>query len=288
MAIYSGLFPPACYQSPFMAESVQFQQVSGVPGLVLSSARLKGFSFGRHFHLDFHIGLMAHGALYQRFNGKSELHAPGTIALMPPGEIHDGTAVDGDACTLKTFRLSHELLVNAAQDISGRHREPEFAGTLLEDPGLASRLLQLHIAMQGQDPVGGLEVETQWLILLERLLSQSRTIAPEASPGGLSRIQWERVRDYCFSHLGEKITLDELAALCALGRFQFIKQFKQSIGMTPHAWLLRLRLERACALLSQGSRAIAMVAQEVGFYDQSHFNRAFRQAYGVAPSRYKS
>jgi transcriptional regulator GlxA family with amidase domain len=52
--------------------------------------------------------------------------------------------------------------------------------------------------------------------------------------------------------------------------------------------LLRLRLERACALLSRSSQAIATVAQEVGFYDQSHFNRAFRQAYGAAPSNYRA
>ncbi|EEA02407.1 transcriptional regulator, AraC family [Burkholderia sp. H160] len=271
-----------------MAESVQFQQVSGMPGLVLSSARLAGFSFDRHFHLDFHIGIMAHGAQHQRFNGRSELHVPGTIALMPAGEIHDGLAVDGGGCTLKTFRLAPELLSTITQDISGRYREPAFGATLLADAGLASDLLRLHTAMQQCDGGSALDVQTEWLMLLERLLGQSHSIVPEAGHSGLSRVQWERVREYCFTHLADKITLDELAGLCSLGRFQFIKQFKQTVGMTPHAWLLRLRLEHACALLSQSSQAISMVAQEVGFYDQSHFNRAFRQAFGVAPSRYKS
>jgi AraC-like DNA-binding protein len=74
--------------------------------------------------------------------------------------------------------------------------------------------------------------------------------------------------------------------LCGLGRFQFLRQFKNTVGMTPHAWLTRLRLERACAALRQGGRLVADVAQESGFYDQSHFNRAFRLAYGVPPSRY--
>lgn len=271
-----------------MPEEVQFKQIAEMPGLVLSSARLAGFSFDRHFHLDFHIGLMVHGAQHQRFNGKSELHVPGSIALMPPGEIHDGIAVERGECTLKTFRLSQELLASVAQEISGRDREPEFAGTLLEDPLLAGRLLRLHGAIQSENGASSLEVQTQWLVLLERLLSQSRTLVPEAAQGGLTRIQWERVRDYCFSHLGDKLTLDELAGLCGLGRFKFIRQFRQTVGMTPHAWLLRLRLERACMLLSRSPQAVATVAQEVGFYDQSHFNRAFRRAYGVAPSRYKS
>ena len=271
-----------------MAESVQFQHVSGMPGLVLSTAHLTGFSFDRHFHLDLHIGLMADGAQHQRFGSKSELHVPGSIALMPAGEIHDGVSLDGGACTLKTFRLSQALVGSLAREISGRDREPELSGALLEDPLLAGQLLHLHDIMERGNGPGTLGVQTEWLTLLERLLSRSCAVVPEAVPGALSRIQWERVRDYCCTHLDKKITLDELAGLCALGRFQFIKQFRRAIGMTPHAWLLRLRLERACALLSQSSQAIAAVAQEVGFYDQSHFNRAFRQAYGVAPSRFRS
>ncbi|WP_231985572.1 helix-turn-helix transcriptional regulator [Pseudomonas vancouverensis] len=52
--------------------------------------------------------------------------------------------------------------------------------------------------------------------------------------------------------------------------------------------MLRLRLEHACALLSRSGQPIIDVAQAVGFYDQSHFNRAFRHAFGVAPSRYRT
>ena len=88
------------------------------------------------------------------------------------------------------------------------------------------------------------------------------------------------------THLADKITLDELAALCHLGRFQFLRQFKRTVGMTPHAWLLRMRLEQACSLLAHRAGNLTDIAQEVGFFDQSHFNRAFRQAFGVAPSQY--
>jgi AraC-like DNA-binding protein len=271
-----------------MSESVQFRQVSEIPGLVLSTARFADFGFERHFHLDLHVGLVTDGVQRQRVNGKTVLHGPGSIVLMPPGEIHDGVTADGSQSTLKTFRLSQELLARVAEEMSGQHREPEFGGALLEDPLLAGHLLRLHDAMLRSNGAGSLEVQTEWLTLLECLLKQSRAVVPERVQGALSRLQWERVRDYCFSHLGDKITLDELAGLCGLGRFQFLKQFKQTVGMTPHAWVLRLRLERACALLSRSSQAIATVAQEVGFYDQSHFNRAFRQAYGVAPSCYKA
>jgi AraC-like DNA-binding protein len=271
-----------------MPEYVQYQRISEVPGLVLGTARFAEFGFERHFHLDLHVGLVTEGVQRQRNNGRTEFLRPGSVYLMPPGEIHDGMPEGDSQYTLRTFRLSPELVASVAGDISGTHREAQFAGTLLEDPALAGHLLRLHDAMCRSHGAGSLDVQTEWLTLLEFLFRQTRAVVPENVKGALSPLQWQRVRDYCHSHLAEKITLDELAAQCGLGRFQFLKQFKQTIGMTPHAWLVRLRLERACSLLSRGPQAIAEVAQEVGFYDQSHFNRAFRQAFGVAPSGYQT
>ncbi|MCP1419154.1 AraC-like DNA-binding protein [Pseudomonas laurylsulfativorans] len=262
--------------------------MSAVPGLVLGSARFVDTGFDRHYHLDFHIGFVTEGIQRHRSKGESFLLGPGRIALMPPGEIHDGVSEGGGAYTLKTFRLSQALVASITEEISGRPRGLELAGMLLENRGLVGNLRGLHDAMQQAVGPGSLAVQTQWITLFEGLLRQSRTILPETIPGSLSALQWSRVRDYCFSHIGERITLDDLAGLCGLGRFPFLKQFKRTVGMTPHAWLLRLRLERACGLLSRSGQPIIDVAHAVGFYDQSHFNRAFRQAFGVAPSRYRT
>ncbi|MBN3754363.1 AraC family transcriptional regulator [Paraburkholderia sp. Tr-20389] len=269
-----------------MKDHVQYQRVAELPGLVLGSARFEKFSFDRHFHIDYHIGLVTDGVQRQTFSGKSVLLGPGCISLMPPGEIHDGINEGDAAYTLRTFRLSHDLLARITEEIAGKRGDFELGGTMLEDPMLAAQLLRLHDAMGSRDDSLAMAVQSQWLTLLELLLSRSRGVAPSEETGALSPMQWHRVRDYCFAHLGEKISLDELAAVCGLGRFHFLRQFKQTIGMTPHAWLVRLRLEQACSLLARSAGTIADVAQGLGFYDQSHFNRAFRQAFGVAPSNY--
>ena len=271
-----------------MTEHAKYHHVSEVPGLVLGSARFADVGFDRHYHLDFHIGFVTEGIQRHRSKGESFLLGPGRIALMPPGEIHDGASEGGGAYTLKTFRLSQALIAGMTEEISGQPRELELTSVLLEDPRLVGNLRGLHEAMQQDVGPGSLAVQTQWITLLERLLRQSRAITPESIPGSLSALQWSRVRDYCFSNIDQRITLDDLAGLCGLGRFPFLKQFKRTIGMTPHAWLLRLRLERACGLLSRSGQPIIDVAHAVGFYDQSHFNRAFRQAFGVAPSRYRT
>jgi AraC-like DNA-binding protein len=96
------------------------------------------------------------------------------------------------------------------------------------------------------------------------------------------------VRDFTEARLCDKILLEDLALLLGLDRFRFLKLFKRTVGMTPHAWLLRLRLERAVELIKVNrDMSITDVAHAVGFFDQSHFTRAFRDAYGVTPARFQ-
>lgn len=269
-----------------MKDRVEYTRSRDVPGLVLGDARFSEFRFDRHCHLDFHVGVVTEGVQRQQFGGKTVLLGPGSVSLMPPGEVHDGTRVGDGAYTLKTFRLPPELMAGLAEELSGSTREPALQGASLEDLGLAQRLNAIHAALRGEYRDAPLGVQSAWLVALERLFAQSRAWAPRQVAGALSELQWQRVRDYCEAHLADKITLDELAALCELDRFVFLKLFKRSASMTPHAWLVRLRLERACLMLHRGTQSIAEVAQAVGFYDQSHFNRAFRRAFGCAPSRY--
>ena len=269
-----------------MSDGVEYKRLVDLPGLVLGTGRFKAFNFGRHYHLDYHVGLVTEGVQRQCVNGEAVLLGPGRISLMPPGEIHDGVGESGDAYTLRTFRLSQDLLKEVTAEVTDSTREPGLKGMMIEDLTLAAHLLQLHDAMRSSPDASSVSVQSEWLSLLYVLFKRSGAIKPIAVKGTLSPMHRQRLKDYCLFHLAEKITLDELATLCGLGRFHFLRRFKQTVGMTPHAWLLRLRLEQACAQLARGRQSIAEVAQGVGFYDQSHFNRAFRQAFGVAPSAY--
>jgi len=271
-----------------MTDDVRYHPVPGTPGLVLGEARFSAFQFDRHYHVDYHIGLVTQGVQRQCFRGKSILLGPGGIALMPPGEIHDGVGVgdDGASYTLKTFRLSAELMRGFIEEVSGETADERFFGTLVEDTALAARFMLLHSTWMSRAPAAPLAQESQSLALMGALFARTGAVRPEVVKGGLSATHLRAVRDYCQAHLCEKIALDDLARLCGLSRFQFLRRFTHSAGLTPHAWLVRLRLERACAALAAAKGSVAQVAADVGFYDQSHFNRAFRTAYGAPPSAY--
>src|SRR5262245_59204226 len=130
---------------------VQYRRAVDTPGLVLSVAHFSEFRFDRHYHLDYHLGLVSDGVQRQHFGGSTVLLGAGCISVMPPDEIHDGVSVNAGAYTLRTFRMAPALLHSLAAEISSTPGEPKFGGTMIEDPCLATRLLALHRMAQRED-----------------------------------------------------------------------------------------------------------------------------------------
>ena len=92
-------------------------------------------------------------------------------------------------------------------------------------------------------------------------------------------------RDYLRRRVHKTITLEELAGISRMSRFHLARAFAAHIGLPPHAYQTRLRIERAMALLRAGVRP-GEVANLTGFADQSHLTRHFRRIMGVTPGEY--
>jgi transcriptional regulator of acetoin/glycerol metabolism len=110
--------------------------------------------------------------------------------------------------------------------------------------------------------------------------------APQAH-GGLSAGAMRRVREYMEVHLGESIDLAMLAGVAGLSVHHFARQFKQSIGVTPHHYLTQKRVERAQEMLAQTELSLPEIAYAAGFSDQSHLARHFRHMLGTTPSEFR-
>jgi AraC family transcriptional regulator len=79
------------------------------------------------------------------------------------------------------------------------------------------------------------------------------------------------------------LSIEELAREAGLSPSRFFRAFKATLGLPPHQYLLRRRLERARRLLDRPAARLADVALSTGFADQSHFTRLFRRQFGVTP-----
>ena len=112
-------------------------------------------------------------------------------------------------------------------------------------------------------------------------------VAVAASRGGLAPRAVQRVRAYVEDHLAENIRLEALAQVAGLSRCHFVRAFKQSVGITPHAYLMQRRLERAEKLLLETDHPLCRVALDSGFSDQSHFSSYFRRNFGMSPRSFR-
>jgi AraC-like DNA-binding protein len=108
--------------------------------------------------------------------------------------------------------------------------------------------------------------------------------APDPSRGGLSPAMKNRVCDFIESHISEKISLDALSSMAGLSPHHFARAFQQSLGIPPHRYLLRRRLEHVEQMLRHTQLPLSHIALAVGFSDQSHLNRHFRRLTGMSPS----
>jgi transcriptional regulator GlxA family with amidase domain len=89
------------------------------------------------------------------------------------------------------------------------------------------------------------------------------------------------------AHLGESIDLSMLAGVAQLSVHHFARQFKHSIGVAPHHYLTRKRVERAQEMLAQTQLSLSEIAYITGFADQSHLARHFRHMLGTTPREFR-
>ncbi len=101
-------------------------------------------------------------------------------------------------------------------------------------------------------------------------------------------LRLKKLFDHIQAHYAEKLSVGAASKLVAMSPAAFMKSFKQVAGMTLVAYLNHVRLARAAQLLRETDRAIADIAAETGFADQSYFDRRFRSAFGSAPSAFRN
>jgi AraC-like DNA-binding protein len=92
---------------------------------------------------------------------------------------------------------------------------------------------------------------------------------------------------YLDEHIGERVTVQDLAIAAGLSVRAITARFKAELMAPPLEYVRRVRLAGAARALSEENVSLAEIANRYGFYDHAHFSRLFRQFYGVTPSEYR-
>jgi AraC-like DNA-binding protein len=106
-----------------------------------------------------------------------------------------------------------------------------------------------------------------------------------ASKEGKEDLAVRRAKEYLIANYGLPVTLEDLVEETGVDRFRLLRAFKRRVGVTPHAFLLRVRVTKAERMIAEGL-SCSEAAASAGFADQSHMIRCFKNCLGVTPGRH--
>jgi AraC family transcriptional regulator len=159
----------------------------------------------------------------------------------------------------------------------------------LVDPVIVHLAKALLPAFERPHEVNQLFLDHVVLALLSHLLDRFGDLRRPASlmKGGLSLRQKARAEAFLAANFARNVSLGEAASHCGLSRAHFARAFRQTIGIPPHQWLLRYRIDRAKAMMLDNPLSVAEVAIACGFADQSHLTRVFTRTTGLSPGAWR-
>ncbi|MBV7488339.1 MULTISPECIES: AraC family transcriptional regulator [Pseudomonas] len=266
-------------------ESIHFWQTPPLAGVELLSARYIDHRFAPHVHDGYVIGMIMAGAQRYRYRGAEHLAGSGTLVLINPDELHTGHKGTEDGWLYRAFYPDSGQMTSLLAELElPTHHLPAFGATLYRDQDLVNGFCQLHRLLES--PASALQQQTVWRELVLSLL-QRHAAVPDAGKPGKEHRAVSLAKELLHSQLAAPPSLEALATAVNLSPFHFARVFRRATGMPPHTWLMQQRIARARALLQSGCLPLE-VAMQLGFADQSHLSRQFKQVYGVGPGAYRS
>jgi AraC family transcriptional regulator len=154
------------------------------------------------------------------------------------------------------------------------------------DPAISNIAGVLSRELMGRQPGARVYAESLAQILAVHLLRNYTAVPPRgAAAEALPSRPVARAMQYLQENFAQEIGLADIAHAARVSPYHLARLFKQVTGVTPHQYLIGVRVDNARALLSAGAgkRSIADVAEAVGFADQSHLTRHVKRLLGVTP-----
>lgn len=265
-------------------ERARFWQSAELGGVELLHAHYVEQRFTPHVHEGFVFTVIEQGAQRFRHRGSDHLAPVGSMVMINPDELHTGSKAHEQGWRYRAFYPGVEQVTTVLQELQlGQDGLPSFADSVLHDPLVSQVFSDLHRLMDSS--ASALQQQTAWreaiLLLFQRHARIPVVIAPGREPLAVAR-----AKELLNAHLADPPSLEALAAAVGLSPFHFARVFRRATGLPPHSWLMQRRVERARALLKSGCTPLA-VAMQLGFADQSHLTRQFKQTYGIGPGAYR-
>lgn len=222
-------------------------------------------------------------------SGKGELHYRGKDYILRPHDmlfINCEEYVQYKTSCQKTWEfISVNLygnLIDHFYEQFDKHNKPVIS---LKDSSVVSDKLRTLLKVQPERSISSELLSSRLIVDLLTIILQHPYTNPNANSDGTAEVR--KVKQYLDQSYCERITLDSLADMFELNKFNLAKNFKKQIGFSPIEYLINVRITAAQGWLKTSDVAIVDIAQYVGIPNTSHFINLFKEHIGETPHSYR-
>jgi AraC family transcriptional regulator len=223
----------------------------------------------------------------KRYLLQHEPSETGYIQMLPahtPLKVRASQAGEATHCYLDPTFLAHVAYESAEAE------QVELKPVLSShDPLICQIVLTLRTVLETDATNSCFYAESMATALAAHILrnySTRKHILPEHEDG-LPKYKLKQALEYMNVHLNKNVSLATIADEVGISQYYFCRLFKQSTGMTPHAYLIQQRVEQSKQLLKQRELTINEIAIACGFANPSHFAKHFRSHTGISPKEFR-
>lgn len=266
-------------------EQFRFIQNPNFNGITALSAQMKDFSYTKHAHEEYCLGMTINGRQDFFCAGRFYKSQAGNIILFNPEEIHDGHAGEDSLLKYQMLYIHPQKMQMVIKALGATHpNQFRFADTLYQDKKLSFQLYQILFLVEDHTSQS-IEYDAALYHLVERLLELKGFVYSNHAKRHIDTLLL-RAKEFIHAHLNEPLTIEQISNEASLSQFHFIRLFKQQFGLSPHQYIINCRINLAKEQLHNGWN-ITECAQLAGFSDSSHLCRKFKQSFGVTPFQYQ-
>ncbi|AIQ11402.1 AraC family transcriptional regulator [Paenibacillus durus] len=245
-------------------------------GITALSASMTDFTYKKHSHKEYAIGVTLRGIQEYNLDGSLQLSYQNGVMLFNPEQAHDGMAHDEAGLDYVMLYIEPQLLLEVIE----KKDIVRFSTPIVYDYTLEQKILSLSNAILSEKDAA---LCSELLLSLTDSLIQTNLSTEYKKDNALIR----KAKDMVHTNLETVLKLDEICNELDLSKFQFIRLFKAHTGISPYQYFLNCKIERAKQLIEKNGDIYSAVA-ECGFVDLTHLNKHFKSVYGTTAFEYRS
>lgn len=238
--------------------------------------------FPNHFHEYYVIGCIEGGKRHLWCKDKEYDIVPGDLILFNPKEVHCCGPLNNESLDYRAINISIDSMRRITKGLFGKEWLPQFKNTVIQNSSATKLLQEAYKVILNNEEVFRKE-ETVYF-LLETIIKENKEIEEVSNVKQNDQITY--LCDYMNTNYSEVISLDHLLSMVPFGKSYLLRSFTKEIGVSPYRYLQSIRINKAKQLLEQGLSILDIIGL-IGFSDQSHFTKYFKDFIGVTPKQYQ-